>query len=153
MNAPRVFVDTNVFLYAFDKADPGKSRVASAWIDRLLSEGRARTGLQVVLEFYAQARRAQRFGAKSSEIRAAAASLLAWNPIETNAAGIVRAWEIEDLSSISWWDALIVATAEQSGCVYLLTEDLNHGQRYGSVKAVNPFTQPPGGLDKPLPLN
>jgi predicted nucleic acid-binding protein len=40
---------------------------------------------------------------------------------------------------ISYWDAAIVAAAEQLETAILYTEDLNHGQRYGSVRVVNPF--------------
>jgi len=144
MSAPNVFVDTNVFLYAIDRTEPDKAKIAGDWIDGLLSAGTARTSLQVVREFYAQARRARRFGATSKEIRTAAAALLEWSPVETDAAAIVRAWEIEDRSSISWWDALIVASAERAGCGYVLTEDLGHGQRYGTVRVVDPFAVQPG---------
>ena len=45
---------------------------------------------------------------------------------------------------ISYWDSLIVATAEREGCKKILTEDLNHGQRYNGVIAENPFSRKPG---------
>jgi predicted nucleic acid-binding protein len=34
---------------------------------------------------------------------------------------------------------MILAAAESSGAHELLTEDLNHGQDYGRVRAINPF--------------
>ena len=40
---------------------------------------------------------------------------------------------------ISYWDGAIIAAAERLGAKILYTEDLNHGQTYGSVKAINPF--------------
>ncbi len=40
---------------------------------------------------------------------------------------------------ISYWDAAIVAAAERLGAAILYTEDLNHGQKYGTVTAINPF--------------
>jgi predicted nucleic acid-binding protein len=43
------------------------------------------------------------------------------------------------MTFLDFYDALIVAAAEYAGCDEVLTEDLNDGQIYGSVKAVNPF--------------
>lgn len=40
---------------------------------------------------------------------------------------------------LSFWDALILQAAQSSGAGTLYTEDLNHGQRYGSVEAIDPF--------------
>lgn len=40
---------------------------------------------------------------------------------------------------ISYWDGAILAAAERIGASVLYTEDLSHGQAYGSVRAVNPF--------------
>jgi len=40
---------------------------------------------------------------------------------------------------LSWYDSLIVAAAQQSGCAILYTEDLQHGQRFGDLVVTNPF--------------
>jgi len=40
---------------------------------------------------------------------------------------------------LSFWDALIVATATRCGATTLLTEDLNAGQVLEGVRIVNPF--------------
>lgn len=40
---------------------------------------------------------------------------------------------------LSYWDGAIVAAAQELGAETLYTEDLNHGQVYGSVRAINPF--------------
>lgn len=49
---------------------------------------------------------------------------------------------------ISYWDGAILAAAESLGAPVVYTEDLNHGQSYGSVRAVNPFIEnaPVGGF-------
>ncbi len=46
------------------------------------------------------------------------------------------------LNRISFWDALIVVSAEKSACTELWTEDLNHGQTIRGVRIRNPFTHP-----------
>jgi predicted nucleic acid-binding protein len=38
------------------------------------------------------------------------------------------------------WDAVILATASQSGCRFLLSEDMQDGFTWGGVTVVNPFT-------------
>jgi predicted nucleic acid-binding protein len=61
--------------------------------------------------------------------------------IAPDAAMVRRALELTSLFSISFWDASIIAAAEKSGCQRLLTEDLNPGQIYGTILAVNPFAK------------
>ena len=43
---------------------------------------------------------------------------------------------------LRYWDALILAAAKHSGCVTVLSEDLNEGQLYDGVTVVNPFSVP-----------
>lgn len=50
---------------------------------------------------------------------------------------------MEDRFGVAWWDALIIAAAQSQGCRYLLTEDLQHGQRFGELEVVNPFVVEP----------
>ena len=45
-----------------------------------------------------------------------------------------------------YWTALVVAAAAHSGCRYLLTEALPHGQRMDAIQTVNPFLIPPEDL-------
>ena len=50
-----------------------------------------------------------------------------------------RALEIAEVHKIAIYDALVVAAAQLAGCDVLYTEDMNHGQRIGSVTICNPF--------------
>ena len=50
---------------------------------------------------------------------------------------------VVDECRIRRWDALIVASALQSGCRYLLTEDLQGGQVIDTMTIISPFTQEP----------
>ena len=52
---------------------------------------------------------------------------------------VKRALEIRETYNLQFYDSLLLASAEQAGCGILYTEDLNDGQMYGTVKAVNPF--------------
>ena len=59
--------------------------------------------------------------------------------VEIDAQLVERAIETLRRYGISYWDALIVAAAERSGCRKLLSEDLNPDQRYHGIVVVNPF--------------
>ena len=54
---------------------------------------------------------------------------------------VLRAVEIQGIYGIQFYDAQIVAAAERLGCDRILSEDLNDGQEYCSIIAVNPFKQ------------
>ncbi len=62
-------------------------------------------------------------------------------------ATVESAWAVESRSRLSYWDALMVASAQHMRCTLLLTENLQHDQRIDSVRIVNPFMVAPELLD------
>jgi len=139
-----VFVDTNVFIYALDEADPGKQKAARAWRGALWETHRGRTGFQVLEEFYAKV--TKKWPTARDRARAEVRDLLAWRPVRVDAAMMERAWTIQDRYHFSFWDALIVAVAKSASCRYLLTEDLQSEQELDGVRVVNPFLLGPNSL-------
>lgn len=136
----RVFVDTNVLVYARDRTDEAKHRRAMEWLAVLWDERAGRLSWQVLHEYYVTLTRKLRPPRDTDDAREDVASLIAWQPIPVDVPMMDRAWAIEDRFGLSWWDALIVAAAEAGGCTHLLTEDLQDGQRFGDLVVVNPFT-------------
>ncbi len=59
--------------------------------------------------------------------------------VEASLKLVQRALEIREAFDVQFFDSLLLASAERAGCCVLYTEDLNDGQLYGSVRAVNPF--------------
>jgi predicted nucleic acid-binding protein len=51
-----------------------------------------------------------------------------------------------DSAGLSYWDALILASAEEAGCGYLLSEDFQTGRTFGTVTVVNPFKALPAAF-------
>jgi predicted nucleic acid-binding protein len=139
-----VFVDSNVFLYALDEADPGKQKAARSWRAELWRSHRGRVSFQVLGEFYVNAVRKR--PAAREEARAEVRDLLAWNPVATDAVLLERGWKLQDRYRLSYWDALIVAAAKAASCRYLLTEDLQAGQELDGIEVVNPFLRAPGSV-------
>ncbi|MGH9498682.1 MAG: PIN domain-containing protein [Terriglobales bacterium] len=136
-----VFVDSNVLLYAVDEANPRKQATARNWRSELWKNRRGRVSFQVLGEFYVNAVRKR--PAAREEARAEVRDLLAWNPVITDAALLEQGWKLQDRYGLSYWDALIVAAAKVALCRYLLTEDLQAGQKLDGIEVVNPFLRDP----------
>ena len=139
MNA-EVFLDTNVLLYSISKspAEASKQRIA----DALASAKQFGVSAQVCQEFIAVAGGKMRRSITTDETRAFVAMLLEHPFVATDADLIRSAMEIQQRFQISYWDAAIIAAAQRLGAKTIYSEDLSHGQHYGSVQVVNPFLAP-----------
>ena len=144
-----VFVDTNVLVYARDPDHPEKHERALAWVDHLWTSGDGRVSTQVLNEYYVTVTRRLTPGLTHTEARTDIEDLFAWNPEPIDTAIIQRALGLSETVPISYWDALIVAAAQQVGCTHLLTEDLTDGQRIDTVTVISPFTRTPDALPSP----
>lgn len=134
-----VFVDTNVLVYRHDSSDPAKQGRADDWYAYLWRSRSGRLSVQVLQELYATLTRKLKPGTEPPRARRIVRALSAWEPLGIDLATIERAWILEQRNSLSWWDALIVAAAQTTGCRILLTEDLQDGQAFGEVRVVDPF--------------
>ena len=134
-----VFVDTSVLVYAHD-ADAGAKRdTALEELDRLWDAGTGRMSVQVLREFYVNATRKLTMRVARSTAREVVDVYGAWVREPTTAETVLRATDIAEWARLSFWDALIVASAEQARATRLLSEDLNDGQSIGAIEVVNPF--------------
>jgi predicted nucleic acid-binding protein len=138
--ADSFFVDTNVLLYSFSAKEPVKHRAATQWVASMWDGGVGRLSWQVIFEFYANA---AKVGTTPTTARQAVEKLLQWHPEPPAHATIQRAWHWCDTAQTNFWDALIVAAAEQAGCRWLLSEDFQSGRRFGGLTVVNPFERGP----------
>jgi predicted nucleic acid-binding protein len=132
-----VFVDSNVFLYAVDRANPTKHEAARLWRSELWKSRRGRVSFQVLQEFYANVARKHPSG--QEQVKAEIRNLLAWKPVVIDGEILETGWKIQERYQLSFWDSLIVAAAKRASCVYLLTEDLQADQDFDGVIVVNPF--------------
>lgn len=139
----RVFVDTNVLVYARDLRDETKQARALRWMALLWETRAGRLSHQVLQEYYVTMTRKLVPTHDAVEARADVTALFTWKPLAVDVDLFDVAWRIEDRFGLSWWDALIVAAAERSACSHLLTEDLQDGQRIGSVEIIDPFRHAP----------
>lgn len=134
-----VFVDTNVFVYWRDANSPSKQSRATEWLDLLWREQRGRTSVQVLSEYYSVIRRKATTLVSIDEAWRDVQDLMAWQPHPIDVDLIERAHFLENRYRLNWWDSLIVAAAQAQACGILLSEDMQDGAEYGSVKVRNPF--------------
>jgi len=146
-SASTVFVDTNVLLYAEDRADEVRFAAARGWLRELWVRRIGRLSTQVLNEFYVNATRRITPPMPAGDARAEVRRYQGWNPWIVDHATVEAAWAVESRYGLSYWDALMVAAAQQQGCTLLLTEDLQHDQRIEQVRIVNPFVAGPELLD------
>jgi predicted nucleic acid-binding protein len=135
----RVFVDSNVLIYAHD-LEAGSRRERAAECLRQLWETRAGClSTQVLQEFYVTVTRKIPSPLPRSAAREIVRNYAAWVRSAITPATVVRASEISETWQLSFWDGMIVAAAEQDQAAELLTEDLQHGQTVAGVRILNPF--------------
>lgn len=132
-----VFVDTNILIYAHDTGAGTKRERAARTLEKLWDEHSGRLSVQVLQEFYVTV--TQKLATARPTAREIIRTYTPWVQHPTTPETILRASEIAELSRLSFWDALIVASAEQVNAAYLYTEDLNAGQTIAGVKIVNPL--------------
>ncbi len=146
MTPPLVFVDTPVFLYTADERDTRKQALARQWVRWCWSERTGRISTQVLNELYHNAITRFRARMPVQQARTQVRNLRQWQPPHLDTFTIDGAWALQDRHALGYWEALIVASAQQQGCQYLLSEDLQHQQCFESVQVINPFRVRPDEL-------
>jgi predicted nucleic acid-binding protein len=132
-----VFADTNVLVYLFDRDAPAKQRRAREVLEE---EGdRLVVSTQVLQEFYVTVTRKLGRPLAEGEAEAATRDLSAFEVVEPDLAMVLRSISSSRGWKISLWDALIVEAARARGCARLLSEDMQHGRLFGTVRVENPF--------------
>ncbi len=137
--ADKYFVDTNILIYAHDRSTGVKHQRAGQLIERLWTSGQGVLSRQVLQELCVNLRRKVAPPVPVDEIRRLIQDYLSWEIVVNAPDAAIQALEIEARYKTSFWDALILQAAEQSGAAILYSEDLAIGQRHGAVQVVNPL--------------
>jgi predicted nucleic acid-binding protein len=136
----RIFVDTNILVYAHDLSAQDRHARAATIVESLWETETGVISTQVLQEFYVTVTRKIKNPLTPAEAREIIRNYLAW-PVQINdPETTIRASEIEEKNSLSFWDALIVAAALRLHAKKIITEDLNHGQIIEGVLVENPFS-------------
>ena len=136
----RFFLDTNIFVYSFDRGSPAKAKRALSLIKDAVTSGRGIVSYQVVQEFLSVALKRFEKPLTTSEAEQYLATV--FRPLLSVYASqslFLEALRLSGRYRLSWYDSLIVAAAVEGQCATLYSEDLQHGQRMGRIEIQNPF--------------
>lgn len=140
VKSARFLLDSNVLIYAVDRADRRKHQIAVALVLEARQSGQGHVSFQVVHEWLNFLLR------KSEKPLSPADTALLYETlveplirIESSRSVVKSALSIHATERLSWWDSLIVAAAIEGNCARVFTEDLQHGQLIRGVRIENPF--------------
>jgi len=138
------FLDTNVLVYAAAGGDEDEAKIAKRRrAVRLLEEEDFGLSAQVLQEFFVSVTRKIEVPLSATDALEWIEQLEAFPCLPVDRSLVKIAVEVSERYQISYWDGAILAAAQSLGARTLYTEDLNDGQRYGSVQVRNPFRRPP----------
>jgi predicted nucleic acid-binding protein len=135
----RAFVDSNILIYAHDRDAGARQAKAAAKLKDLWQTRTGCLSTQVLQEFYVTVTRKISTPVPAAVAREIVRNYAGWVRSPLTAATLIRASEIGEAWRLSFWDAMIVAAAEQDGAAELLTEDLSHGQLIAGIRIVDPL--------------
>ena len=135
--AARSFIDTNVLVYAQASDAPTKQRAALAVLKRLYEGADGVLSTQVLQEYCNVALKKLRLPVQ--QVRAQLDLYEQFEVIQVTPAIIRVGLDLHQTRSVSFYDALILASAQTAGCGVLFSEDMNTGEVIGGVRIVNPF--------------
>lgn len=135
----KYFVDTNILMYAHDKAAGDRHERAKTLVEELWRDRTGVVSTQVLQELAVNLRKRARPPLGSKATREIVSDYLTWQVVVNGGESILEALDLEARYHISFWDALVVQAAQASGAEVLYSEDLSDGQTYGSVRVVNPL--------------
>jgi predicted nucleic acid-binding protein len=136
----RSFLDSNIFIYSYDIREPVKQSIANDLIRSLVVGLEATISYQVIQEFFNWALvKAPTKMPLDDARRCLTTTFSPLRIVPPSQALVFEAIGIQERYRLSWYDSLIVSAAQQGGCKTLYSEDLQHGQRFGSVTVQDPF--------------
>jgi len=136
----KFFLDTNIFIYSFNKSDTKKQKFAYELIQKALSTHSGCISFQVIQEFLNVA--TQKFEIPLKEQDCILYVINVLKPMCEVASSIklyINALEIQQRWKYSFYDSLIISAALESNCKILYTEDLQHDHTIQSLRIINPF--------------
>ncbi|MFT6733370.1 MAG: putative nucleic acid-binding protein [Polaribacter sp.] len=142
----KCFVDTNILVYSRDSSEKEKQPLAREWLGYLWRAESGKISAQVMNEYYVTVTQKLKPGLSVKQARADLKALSVWRPLEVSSTLIEAAWETQDKYKYSWWDSLIITSAQFLDCQYLISEDMQHQQCIGNLTIVNPFLVQHGSL-------
>ena len=139
MSEDKLFLDTNIIIYAYDVTAKEKHEMAKKIVVDLWNSGLGTISTQVLQEFFVTATRRIPKPLDEKLAKDIISDLMKWDVVINDGKSILDAIEIHLRYHYSFWYSMIVDAAVKSGAVLLLSEDLSDGQKIDGVEIKNPF--------------
>lgn len=133
------FFDTNVLVYCMDAGDPDRQARAIERFARACEQDTVVLSAQVLQEFYAVTTRKLRPALSPGAAQAQIERLASFEVVGSSATSVLEATKLAERHQLQWWDALILEAALRAQADVLVSEDGQHGQRFGKLTVENPF--------------
>lgn len=139
MKEGKVFVDTNIIVYAYDISAGEKHKKAMEIMEDLWDSGHGIISSQVLQEFFVNATRKIAKPLDVVTAKEIVKDLLKWKVVNVNGDMILEAMDIHSSHKYSFWDSMIIAAAIEGGAGTILSEDLSDSQMVKGAIIKNPF--------------
>lgn len=140
MNGDKVFVDTNIVVYAYDIDAGEKHQISLKILKDLWTSGLGIMSTQVLQEFFAVVTRRISQPLNIQTAKEIVKDLLTWDIVVNDGDVILDAIDDHQRHRYSFWDSMIIVSAIRGGATLLLSEDLSEGQTIKGVTIKNPFS-------------
>lgn len=140
----RIFIDSNVLLYAIESQDAEKALRAGQWLEYLLESRRGVTNLQVLNEVTNVLIKRRVMPADQVFRVVDKFGPFGTTPISLEITAAARLIRLH--TNYQWWDCLLLASATELRCSGVLSEDLSDGHSIPGLTVVNPFRHSPPQL-------
>jgi len=139
MPEDRVFIDTNILIYAHDISSGIKHQRAQQIIMDLWKSGLGLLSIQVLQEFFVSVTGKIPAPLDVEKAEKIVEDLLSWDVVMNDGKSLLEAIDIHKRYKYSFWDAMIIQAAIKGNASLLLSEDLNEGQIISGMRIKNPF--------------
>ena len=139
MKEGKVFLDTNLLLYAYDAGSQVKHAVAVRILENLWKTGNGILSTQVLQEFFVNVTKKIPRPLSVAVGREIVEDFLNWKIVPVDGRTILRAIDLHEKHRYAFWDSLVIQSAIEGGATSLLSEDLRDGQKIGDLTIRNPF--------------
>jgi len=133
------FFDTNILVCAVDVGDPVRQNLAIERLSRAIKDDSVVISTQVLQEFYNVTTRKLKPPLSATEATNHVSQLCEFEVVGSTADSVLAAADLAQKHQLSWWDALILEAALRANANVLVSQDGQHGQRFGKLVIENPF--------------
>jgi predicted nucleic acid-binding protein len=136
----RVFIDTNILVYAYNSDNPLKQKQARKLLRKDLVDKELVTSVQVLNEYYASLSK-EKYRIPHKKIVRHISDIAKYSTVYALQIKTVEsALRLKEKYKYSWWDSLILASSLEAECKMLYSEDMQNGQVIEKTLVIrNPF--------------